>query len=357
MLGAAVYAVMEQLGLRELLGEQKALLELMDEGVITLDAGGAIRLINAKAMRMLHLRDTPAGVNIAAVIRFSRAVAPLLEAGKAFHDVDTTLMLEDGARSVPCVLSAAVNHSTGGMILTLRETGRMREFATRLVGAKAAFSFSDIMGTSPRLLEALRKARKIAESDTTVLLLGESGTGKELFAQSLHNASPRRRKPFVVVNCGALPRELIQSELFGYTEGSFTGASRQGKPGKFELADGGTIFLDEIGEMPLDVQVNLLRLLQNREVVRIGGQRVRRVDIRIIAATNRDLRRAVQSRTFREDLYYRLNVFPLHIPPLRERRGDIALLARHFMRKFARQAGNALKDISEEALRALEGYI
>lgn len=136
-------------GLRELLGEQKALLELMDEGVITLDAGGAIRLINAKAMRMLHLRDTPAGVNIAAVIRFSRAVAPLLEAGKAFHDVDTTLMLEDGARSVPCVLSAAVNHSTGGMILTLRETGRMREFATRLVGAKAAFSFSDIMGTSP----------------------------------------------------------------------------------------------------------------------------------------------------------------------------------------------------------------
>ena len=357
MLGAAVYAVMEQLGLRELLGEQKALLELMDEGVITLDAGGAIRLINAKAMRMLHLRDTPAGVNIAAVIRFSRAVAPLLEAGKAFHDVDTTLMLEDGARSVPCVLSAAVNHSTGGMILTLRETGRMREFATRLVGAKAAFSFSDIMGTSPRLLEALRKARKIAESDTTVLLLGESGTGKELFAQSLHNASPRRRKPFVVVNCGALPRELIQSELFGYTEGSFTGASRQGKPGKFELADGGTIFLDEIGEMPLDVQVNLLRLLQNREVVRIGGQRVRRVDIRIIAATNRDLRRAVQSRAFREDLYYRLNVFPLRIPPLRERRGDIALLARHFMRKFARQAGNALKDISEEALRALEGYI
>lgn len=356
MLGAAVYAVMEQLGLRELLGEQKALLELMDEGVITLDAGGAIRLINAKAMRMLHLRDTPAGVNIAAVIRFSRAVAPLLEAGTAFHDVDTTLMLEDGARSVPCVLSAAVNHSTGGMILTLRETGRMREFATRLVGAKAAFSFNDIMGSSPRLQEALRKARKIAESDTTVLLLGESGTGKELFAQSLHNASPRRKKPFVVVNCGALPRELIQSELFGYTEGSFTGASRQGKPGKFELADGGTIFLDEIGEMPLDVQVNLLRLLQNREVVRIGGQRVRHVDIRIIAATNRDLHRAVQSRTFREDLYYRLNVFPLHIPPLRERQGDIALLARHFMRKFARQAGNALKDISEEALRALGGY-
>ena len=152
-------------------------------------------------------------------------------------------MLEHAAQSIPCVLSAAVNDSTGGMILTLRETARMREFATRLVGAKATFTFDDILGRSSALSEVLNNARRIAGSDTTVLLLGESGTGKELFAQSLHNASPRRGMPFVVVNCGALPRELIQSELFGYTEGSFTGASRQGKPGKFELADGGTIFL------------------------------------------------------------------------------------------------------------------
>lgn len=356
MLGAAVYAIMEQLGLRELVGEQKALLELIDEGIITLDAGSAIRFINAKAMTMLHFSKEPVGRNIAEVIRFSQAVKPLLDARNAFHDVDTTLMLEEAASSIPCVLSAAVNHSTGGMILTLRETDRMREFATRFIGAKATFSFDDILGDSPQLQEVLRKARKIAESDSTVLLLGESGTGKELFAQSLHNASPRRGKPFVVVNCGALPRELIQSELFGYTEGAFTGASRQGKPGKFELADGGTIFLDEIGEMPLDVQVNLLRLLQNREVVRIGGQRTRRVNIRIIAATNKDLHKAVQRRTFREDLYYRLNVFPLHIPPLRERQGDIALLAGHFMHKFARQAGNMLKGISEEAMRALQNY-
>ena len=356
MLAAAVYAIMEQLGLRELLGEQKALLELMDEGVITLDAGGAIRFINAKAMTMLHFSKEPVGRHIAEVVRFSQAVKPLLDARSAFHDVDTTLMLEEAPSSIPCVLSAAVNHSTGGMILTLRETDRMREFATRLVGAKATFSFDDILGDSPRIQEVLRKARRIAESDSTVLLLGESGTGKELFAQSLHNASPRRGKPFVVVNCGALPRELIQSELFGYTEGAFTGASRQGKPGKFELADGGTIFLDEIGEMPLDVQVNLLRLLQNREVVRIGGQRARRVNIRIIAATNKDLHKAVQRRTFREDLYYRLNVFPLHIPPLRERQGDIALLAGHFMQKFARQAGNMLKGISEEAMQALQSY-
>ena len=292
----------------EVLGEYKALLELMDEGVITLDAGGSILFINAKAMTMLHLQKNAVGRNIAEVIRFGQAVRSLLEERKAFHDVDTTLMLEHAAQSIPCVLSAAVNDSTGGMILTLRET--QRSTVTRLVGAKATFTFDDILGRSSALSEVLNNARRIAGSDTTVLLLGESGTGKELFAQSLHNASPRRGMPFVVVNCGALPRELIQSELFGYTEGSFTGASRQGKPGKFELADGGTIFLDEIGEMPLDVQVNLLRLLQNREVVRIGGQRARRVDIRIIAATNKNLYNAVQSKTFREDLYYRLNVFP-----------------------------------------------
>jgi len=356
MLGAAVYAIMEQLGLRELLGEQKALLELMDEGVITLDADRAVRFINAKAKAMLHLNDDPVGRNFDGVIRFSEAVKSLLDAKSAFHDVDTTLMAKEAALSIPCVVSAAVNHSTGGMILTLRESDRMREFATRLVGAKATFSFSDIIGNSAPMQEVLHEARRIAESDTTVLLLGESGTGKELFAQSLHNASPRRGKPFVVVNCGALPRELIHSELFGYTEGSFTGASRQGKPGKFELADGGTIFLDEIGEMPLDVQVNLLRLLQNREVVRIGGQRARRVNIRIIAATNKNLYRAVQSRTFREDLYYRINVFPLCIPPLRERRGDLVLLAGHFIEKFARQAGKSLKGISREALEVLEDY-
>ena len=356
MLGAAVYAIMEQLALREVLDEYKALLALMDEGVITLDASGSILFINAKAVTMLHLKKDPIGRNIHDVIRFGRAVRPLLDERNAFHDVDTTLMIEEAAQAIPCVLSAAVNGSTGGMILTLRGTARMREFATRLVGAKAMFTFDDILGRSAALSEVLSNARRIAGSDTTVLLLGESGTGKELFAQSLHNASPRRGMPFVVVNCGALPRELIQSELFGYTEGSFTGASRQGKPGKFELADGGTIFLDEIGEMPLDVQVNLLRLLQNREVVRIGGQRARRVNIRIIAATNKNLYNAVQSRTFREDLYYRLNVFPLHIPPLRDRQGDVALLARHFMDKFSRQSGKTLKRISRSALDALQRY-
>lgn len=160
----------------------------------------------------------------------------------------------------------------------------------------------------------------MAGNHTTVLLLGESGTGKELFAQSIHNASPRASRPFVAVNCGALPRNLVESELFGYSEGAFTGASRAGQPGKFELADGGTILLDEIGDLPLDAQVSLLRLLQNGEVTRVGGKRSRTVSVRVIAATNKNLEEAVRDRSFREDLYYRLNVFPITLPPLRERR-------------------------------------
>lgn len=355
MLKAGVYAISEQLGLRELLDEQNTLMEMLDEGVIVADAQHVIRSINRKAMDILGFKESPLGRQLTSAIQFSRATAPLIKAGTAFHDVDTVLQQGEGV-SAPCVVSAAVNPSRGGMILTMRETRRMREFANRITGARALFTFSDILGDSQQIRKAVTDARRIAEADITVLLLGESGTGKELFAQSIHNAGPRKGKPFVVVNCGALPHELVQSELFGYTEGAFTGASRQGNPGKFELADGGTIFLDEIGEMPLDVQVNLLRLLQNKEVTRVGGKTSRIVDVRIIAATNRDLQKAVRERAFRADLYYRLNVFPINIPPLRERQGDVERLARFFLGKFRRGGASPLS-IAPEALEALKAYL
>ena len=196
----------------------------------------------------------------------------------------------------------------------------------------------------------------IARGNTTVLILGESGTGKELFAQSIHNASPRASRPFVAVNCGALPRNLVESELFGYEDGAFTGASRTGKPGKFELADGGTIFLDELGEMPMDAQVSLLRLLQNGEVTRIGGKSSRTVSVRVIAATNKNLEEAVRQHTFREDLYYRLNVFTLVLPPLRSRMSDIELLAEHFLLKFAGSLGKDVRGFTPGALALLRRY-
>ena len=189
-----------------------------------------------------------------------------------------------------------------------------------------------------------------------MLILGESGTGKELFAQSIHNASPRASRPFVAVNCGALPRNLVESELFCYEDGAFTGASRTGKPGKFELADGGTIFLDELGEMPMDAQVSLLRLLQNGEVTRIGGKSSRTVSVRVIAATNKNLEEAVRQHTFREDLYYRLNVFTLVLPPLRSRMSDIELLAEHFLLKFAGSLGKDVRGFTSGALALLRRY-
>lgn len=356
MLGAAVYAISEQLHLRELLEEQSTLLELLDEGIIAIDAHKHIRAINTNAMNMLELSRNPTGRLVTDIVQFSNSTKPLIETGTPFHEVDTSLVQRLDKLNIPCIISGALNNTSGGMILTLKETGRMREFANRITGAKASFHFNDILGVSPRMRETLDNSRKIAMSKSTVLLLGESGTGKELFAQAIHNASPRCGKPFVAVNCGALPRELVQSELFGYTEGAFTGASKQGKPGKFEMADGGTIFLDEIGEMPLDVQVNLLRVLQSREVTRVGGKRTRTVDVRVIAATNKDLWKAVHEHTFREDLYYRLSVFPIMLPPLRERGEDIVILVKHFLKKFAHYSGNRVEKISPKAMERLAAY-
>ena len=241
-------------------------------------------------------------------------------------------------------------------MLTLRETKRIKESAVRVTGAKAVYTFDHIVGNAPATQEVVRMARMAAQSDVTTLILGESGTGKELFAQSIHNGGRRANAPFVVVNCGALPRNLVQSELFGYDEGSFTGASRLGKPGKFELADNGTIFLDEIGEMPLEAQVSLLRLLQNGEVTRVGGKHTRLVNVRVLAATNRNLENAIRQNAFREDLYYRLNVFTLNVPPLRERSSDIALLINHFLAHFVASLGRGPLRVTDRAMDVLLGY-
>lgn len=208
---------------------------------------------------------------------------------------------------------------------------------------KVRYTLSDIVGQSRPLVRAKELAEKAAQGKSTVLLRGESGTGKELFAHSIHAISPRQAFPFVRVNCGAIPAELLESELFGYEEGAFTGAKKGGKPGKFELAHGGTIFLDEVGDLPLTMQAKVLRVLQEREVERVGGNRLQQLDIRVIAATHRDLEQMVKTGEFRQDLYYRLNVFTLTVPPLREREGDIPLLSAYLLQKFRRELGSRVK--------------
>ncbi|MDR1124784.1 MAG: sigma 54-interacting transcriptional regulator [Deltaproteobacteria bacterium] len=214
---------------------------------------------------------------------------------------------------------------------------------------------SEIIGQSTSLKNVFKVLAKVAPTDSTVLVTGESGTGKELMVRALHQGSARHDKPFVPINCGAIPKDLLESELFGHEKGAFTHALRT-RPGRFELADGGTIFLDEIGEMDLSLQVKILRVLQEKEIERVGGSGARKVDVRIVAATNRDLDKEVQEGRFREDLFYRLNVIPLHLPPLRERGGDVSILAKHFLELFCKKGGRKKLGFSPEAKLALECY-
>jgi DNA-binding NtrC family response regulator len=212
-----------------------------------------------------------------------------------------------------------------------------------------------IIGKSPKILEVMEKVQKVAPSQTTVLLLGESGTGKELFARAVHFLSPRKDAPFVAINCAAIPRELLESELFGHEKGAFTGAVGK-KLGKFELANKGTLFLDEIGDMDMALQSKLLRVLEGTEFMRVGGLAKIKVDVRVVAATNQDLQAAMAQQTFREDLYYRLSVFPIFIPPLRERKEDIPALVEHFCNHYCRELKKPLKSLAPAALELLTGH-
>lgn len=216
-------------------------------------------------------------------------------------------------------------------------------------------NFEEIIGSSNKLKEVIDKIKKVASTDTTVLIRGETGTGKELIARSVHNLSKRNRKPLIKINCPAIPAALIESELFGHEKGAFTGAVNN-KTGKFKLADNGTIMLDELGDLPLESQAKLLRVLQEKEFETVGGTKTQNVDVRVIAATNRDLEEAVREGSFRSDLYYRLNVFPIEIPPLRERSEDIEALSNHFINKYAGRLGKSIRSINKEVLDKLKSY-
>lgn len=242
-----------------------------------------------------------------------------------------------------------------GMVITLTDKNRITKYLGNLIG-QTHFTFDSLIGNNINFLSTKHLAEQSAQSPSNILILGESGTGKELFAQAIHNASTYRNHPFVPLNCAAIPKELIGSELFGYEEGAFTGAKKGGAPGKFELANGGTLFLDEIAEMPLDMQSILLRVLEDRKVTRLGSSKTADVDVRIIAATNRNLWEYVNDGKFRLDLYYRLNVIKIELIPLRERKDDIPLLVDYFLRNFSEVLNNKVSFISPEAMRLLQEY-
>lgn len=346
MVVAAVEAITRQFSIeqknRELTLFNKRLTNIfntMSDGVIEIDTNGVIKDLNPVAKALIGIADKEVlGVRIDEVFggRLPN-ISRILDNEGNYDDLELMLDTEKG-RSHFLVSGESISDESGiiiGGIIILRPIEKIQNLVNRFSGYYNLFKFSDIIGSSPAIVDSTRVALLAAGTMANVLLQGESGTGKELFAQAIHSASQRQKGPFVAVNCGAIPRELIASELFGYEEGAFTGARRGGKPGKFELACGGTLFLDEIGEMPLEQQVALLRVIQEKKVIRIGSDKVIGVDVRIICATNKNLLKEVEKGAFRQDLYYRLNVISITLPPLREHRNDIVLLFNQFIKKIA----------------------
>jgi len=282
----------------------------------------------------------------------------MLATGKEFKDIE--VMVESGGGSIHCLVTGKAlrdnqNRVSGGLLF-IAPIKKVKKLVNRFSGSYATFQFKDIIGNSDEFLAAVQIAYLAADSISNVLIEGESGTGKEVFAQAIHNKSPRKNGPFVAINCGAIPRELVASELFGYVEGAFTGAMRGGRPGKFEMASGGTIFLDEIGEMSLEQQVALLRVLQEKKVTRVGGNESIPVDVRIICATNKDLEKKVKEGKFRQDLFYRLNVIKLNLPPLRKRREDIPLLFDYVLKEISERLGTSVQHVEPEVIYRLQQY-
>lgn len=327
------------------------------EGLIALDSKCRITLINPQACKMLNIQEKDCLYNYIRQVLpkdnhyFFDVIASAKHVyGKTIH-IETTR----GKKKflVNCTPLINENQTITGNVVTLHE---LHHVMTKIVGAKSNIHFDNLIGETSIFKEAIDHAKLAAENDSNVLLLGESGVGKDLFAKAIHNDSIRRNEPFFAINCAAIPRELISSELFGYNEGAFTGASKGGKPGAFELADQGTLFLDEIGEMPMDLQASLLRVLEEKTIIRLGGREFIPINIRLISATNRDLSEEIKNRNFRQDIFYRLSVISISIPPLRQRRGDIPLLTTHFIKNFSERLGKTINKIEPEVMDLLMNY-
>lgn len=331
-------------------------MNFVDTGIITVNQNGRVRQINNKARELTGAKPKGnKGVLINHLLP-KTLVHQLLREGKKITrcEVDTGPSLE-----VHCILSAnpiIVDDKIMGAVLRLADFREVVSTVYEFSGQHIDTTFEDILGESEPISLAREKAAKVAKNESTVLILGESGTGKELFARAIHTNSLRKDRPFIAINCAAIPEALLESELFGYDDGAFTGSRKGGKPGKFELAAGGTIFLDEIGDMPLHMQAKILRVLQEGLIERIGGLRTKKVDVRVIAATHRGLQQLVNEGTFREDLFYRLNVVPISVPPLRKRLNDATVLLEYFLEKYNIKMNRSISGFAPEAMEALQAY-
>ncbi len=364
--------------IREREGKLSSLFESAMDSIIELDSGLGINLVNSAAEKLFGFGAGSLAGNDFTRFLSRESRAKLTEIIKDLHmqpEEKRYLWIPGGLEAVTSGgvrFSAEATISTyeadGGVFYTLilRNVNERIEATKRIRSLmdaakyleeeiKELGNFDDIMGSSAPILDVMRDVSQVAGTDSTVLILGETGTGKEVIARAIHKSSRRGERPLIKVNCAAIPAHLIESEFFGHEEGAFTGATRK-RDGRFTLADGGTIFLDEVGELTLDLQAKLLRVLQEGEFEPVGSSSTKKVDVRVLAATNRDLKKSVEKGEFREDLYYRLNVFPIKLPPLRERGDDIALFARAFAEKFARRIGREFHPLTDDCIRLLKSY-
>lgn len=344
------------------------LLNYVYEGFALVDSEG--RIVKWNYEKLLGIKEEDAlGRPVQEVIENTRLHIVAKTGKKEIRDIQRIQGRDMVANRIPIIRGGKVIGAVGTVLF--KDASDVREMAKELIGLEnklnqykgelerlqdSKYTFDSIITQDPKMKYLKKMAQTAAQSNSTVLILGESGTGKELFAQAIHKASYRKFGPFVPINCAAIPRDLLESELFGYEEGSFTGAKKGGKPGKFELASGGTIFLDEIGTMPLQMQAKLLRVLEEREFERIGGNKKIILDARIIAATNEDIEEAVKKGKFREDLYYRLNVINIDIPPLRDRKEDIPLLAKYLLENLCNELDTEKKILKARTIEILKEY-
>lgn len=336
----------------------KALLESTSEGILIINEELEVTHGNNMALKILGLTNNMViNKNVINIFNYEELLNKSLIEGQSFRNEDCTFnVLGNKVRCVTNIVPISDSFKINGLVIAFRDTRHIHRMVNNVVGYKANYTFEDIITKNQGMKKIIQYSKKASNADCNILLEGRSGTGKEIFAQAIHNYSKRQKGPFVAVNCAAIPRELVESELFGYEKGAFTGASKGGYPGKFELADGGTIFLDEIGELPLDIQSKLLRVLDNHKIVRVGSTFEKNIDVRVIAATNRNLMDEVENKNFRYDLYYRINVIGIGLMDLKDRNEDIELLVDHFMNKLNSKNPNNVKYIDRNLVEKFKTY-
>ena len=340
-----------------LLDQLNSVLDSIKPGIMVADSQGLITFANQEFENITGIkRSVIVGQHLNSIFNDSN-IFKVLKLGEEIRNKEIRLSFNSTSKRV--VIGAnpiKKGKDNSGIVLSIRGIKDIQKIINDIYIDIKRPSFDNIIGESESIKEAKEVAKKVVYSSSSILIRGESGTGKELFARAIHEESKRSKENFVSINCAAIPKELLESELFGYEAGSFTGANKEGKPGKFEVADKGTIFLDEIGDMPLQLQAKILKFIQDRQFYRVGGVDKIDVDVRIISATNRNLEQLIENKEFREDLYYRLNVIPLYVPPLRDRGEDILLLVDYFIKKFNHKLNRDIEGISKDVKQKLINY-